>query len=153
MTAYRYRLRRRYRRRLSGRFAGSVVAAGLLLAAITSHHSGGQASGAVGAAGASQAPAGSSDVALGQRLAGGYGWGSGAEWRCLDALWTRESGWNPYAANPMSDARGIPQDINGWNDYAPGDVPAQVAWGLSYIRGRYGDPCTAWSHETADGWY
>jgi resuscitation-promoting factor RpfB len=153
--AYRYPLLRRYRRRLrsrNGRLAGSAVAAGLVLAVITSHHHGTLVSGTAGAAGASQLAASSGNVATGQRMAAAYGW-TGAQWSCLDALWTRESGWNAYAANPASDARGIPQDINGWNDYAPGDVPAQVAWGLAYIRGRYGTPCAAWAHETAWNWY
>jgi len=48
---------------------------------------------------------------------------------------------------------GIPQDINGWVVYAPGDAPAQIAWGLAYIAQRYGSPCAAWAHETADSWY
>jgi hypothetical protein len=30
---------------------------------------------------------------------------------------------------------------------------AQIAWGLSYIKGRYGTPANAWSHELAYGWY
>ena len=93
-----------------------------------------------------------SSVATGQRMAAAYGW-TGTEWTCLNELWTRESGWNPYAANPTSDARGIPQDINGWSAYAPGDVTAQVRWGLAYIAGRYGTACSAWSHETSAGWY
>jgi hypothetical protein len=137
-------------RRGSGPFAASAVLAGAVLAAVTAHGAKGTA--AATATGAGRASA-SAAVTTGQRMAAAYGWGSGGEWSCLDALWTRESSWNPYAANPTSDARGIPQDINGWNDFAPGDVHAQVAWGLSYVRGRYGDACTAWSHETSDSWY
>lgn len=145
----RYRLRRLRRR--DRRLAVSAAAAGLVLAAVSSQHQGAPAAGTAEAAGVSQ-PAASGNAATGQRMAAAYGW-TGSQWTCLDWLWTRESGWNAYAANPTSDARGIPQDINGWNNYAPGDVPAQIAWGLAYIRGRYGTPCTAWSHETADGWY
>jgi hypothetical protein len=26
-------------------------------------------------------------------------------------VWTRESGWNPYATNPLSGAYGIPQSL------------------------------------------
>lgn len=98
--------------------------------------------------------AGGSAVATGQRMAASYGW-TGGQWSCLYSLWEHESGWSPYAANPTSDARGIPQDINGWSDYAPGDVPAQVAWGLAYIRGRYGTPCAARAFETSHtpNWY
>jgi hypothetical protein len=29
----------------------------------------------------------------------------------------------------------------------------QIRWGLGYIHDRYGTPCGAWAHETADGWY
>jgi resuscitation-promoting factor RpfB len=145
----RYRIRR-FRRRLrgrNGRLAASAVAAGLVLAVIAGHAH-------PGSSGVQASAAASSDVALGQRLAGGYGWGSGGEWTCLDELWTRESGWSATAANPASDARGIAQDISGWSaSYQYGNAPQQIGWGLSYIRGRYGDPCTAWNHETADGWY
>jgi len=141
----------RYRRRASGKFAGLAVAAGLALAVITSHRHA-LIPGAADAAGASRMSTASSNVATGQRMAAAYGW-TGAQWSCLDALWTRESGWSAYAANPTSDARGIPQDINGWSDYAPGDAPAQITWGLAYIRGRYGTPCAAWAHETSAGWY
>lgn len=95
-----------------------------------------------------------SAVATGQRMAAAYGW-AGGQWSCLYALWEHESGWSAYAANPVSSARGIPQDIRGWADYAPGDVPAQVAWGLAYIRARYGTPCAAWAFETSHtpNWY
>ena len=29
----------------------------------------------------------------------------------------------------------------------------QIRWGLDYIRGRYGTPCSAWSHSQRTGWY
>jgi hypothetical protein len=29
----------------------------------------------------------------------------------------------------------------------------QIKWGLSYIKGRYGSPCGAWSHFKGHGWY
>jgi hypothetical protein len=91
---------------------------------------------------------------LGQSMAAAYGWTSGnGQFTCLNWLWTKESNWDAYAANPASSARGIPQDINGWADFAPGDVTAQIRWGLAYIQGRYGNPCSAWSHETSQGWY
>jgi hypothetical protein len=151
MARYRLRRIRRLRGR-NGRLAGSAVAAGLVLAVIAGHaHA--PASGGT-RIGTRISVTASSDVALGQRLAGGYGWGSGPQWTCLDELWTRESGWSATAANPASDARGIAQDIDGWSaSYQYGNAPQQIGWGLSYIRGRYGDPCTAWSHETTDGWY
>lgn len=107
------------------------------------------------AAPAAAAPqAGGSAVATGQRMAAAYGW-TGTQWACLYDLWEHESGWNSYAANPTSSARGIPQDINGWADFAPGDVTAQVAWGLAYVQRRYGGPCAAWAFETSHtpNWY
>jgi hypothetical protein len=81
-----------------------------------------------------------------------YGW-TQAQFPYLQALWQRESGWNSYAVNPSSGAAGIPQNINGWSAYAPGDYQAQVRWGDAYISGRYGTPQAAWAHEMADGWY
>jgi hypothetical protein len=87
--------------------------------------------------------------------ASGYGW-TGSETTCLDELWTHESGFDAYAANPSSDARGIPQRITGWGgDYQPGAAAAQVRWGLSYIHGKYGTPCAAWHFETSHSpnWY
>lgn len=128
-----------------GVLAAALVAGGYLLAARGGVFAG-TASGPVTPASVQ------SSAATGERMAAAYGW-TGGQWTCLNELWTRESNWNPWAANPTSDARGIPQNINGWSAYAPGDVTAQVRWGLAYIRGRYGTPCRAWAHETADNWY
>ena len=141
----------RYRRRVSGKFVASAVAAGLVLAAAQGR--GHPANG--GAAGATLTAA-DSNVALGQQLASAYGWGSGAEWTCLDELCTHESGWSANAANPSSDARGIPQNINGWSaGYQYGNARQQIAWGLAYVQGRYGTPCAAWAFEMSHtpNWY
>jgi predicted transcriptional regulator len=81
-----------------------------------------------------------------------YGWGMN-QWPYEQALWNQESGWNAYAANPTSNARGIPQNINGWSAYAPGDYQAQIRWGDAYIFARYGTPANAWAHEKAYNWY
>ncbi len=130
----------------SGGFGRAVIAAvvgGVVLSAIARH-----------AGLSARTSAASANVALGRQMAAAYGWGSGGQWSCLDALWTRESGWSATAANPTSDARGIAQDIRGWSASYPYDDPGQqIAWGLAYIRGRYGTPCTAWAHETSAGWY
>lgn len=79
----------------------------------------------------------------------------GTEMRCLVALWDQESGWNPDAVNPGSGAYGIPQALPAdyGHPFALGDWKAQIRWGEQYITSRYGDPCTAWSHEQADNWY
>lgn len=93
---------------------------------------------------------------LGRQLAAGFGWSSGAEWAALDALWTQESGWNPMARNKASGAFGIPQALPP-TKMPPaaqrGEPGSQIAWGLNYIKGRYGDPLGAWAHEKAHNWY
>jgi hypothetical protein len=84
--------------------------------------------------------------------------GQGSQFACLNALWTRESGWNPYATNPGSGAYGIPQALPGSKMASAGpdwrtNPATQIRWGLSYIDSSYGSPCGAWAHEQADGWY
>ncbi|GAA2133868.1 hypothetical protein [Glycomyces algeriensis] len=77
---------------------------------------------------------------------------------CLVNLWDKESGWDESAYNSGSGAYGIPQSLPGDKMAANGDDwetnPAtQIAWGLDYIDGRYGSPCSAWSHSESNGWY
>jgi len=85
------------------------------------------------------------------------GWSSG-EWSCLDALWTRESGWQVGAANAGSGAYGIPQALPAWkmasmgSDWRTNPV-TQIRWGLWYIGETYGDPCSALSHSNHYGFY
>jgi hypothetical protein len=84
--------------------------------------------------------------------------GRGSQFSCLDALWSRESGWNVYATNPGSGAYGIPQALPGSKMASAGpnwrtDAANQIRWGLSYINSTYGSPCGAWNHEEATGWY
>ena len=99
---------------------------------------------------------------IGQQLASGYGWGSGNEWDALDKLWTQESTWDNHAENSSSGAYGIPQALPyskmpkaAWPERYGGqsDANTQIQWGLSYIKGRYGDPVAAWAHEQSNGWY
>lgn len=90
-------------------------------------------------------------------LLGEFGFSSD-QFGCLDSLYTRESGWNPYADNPSSSAYGIPQSLPGEKmasagaDWATNPV-TQIRWGLGYIQDRYGSPCGAWSHSESNGWY
>lgn len=83
--------------------------------------------------------------------------GEAGQFSCLDALWTRESGWSVYASN-ASGAYGIPQALPGAKmasfgaDWASNPA-TQIAWGLSYIDSTYGSPCGAWGHSQANGWY
>lgn len=80
------------------------------------------------------------------------------QFNCLVALWNRESGWNVYANNSSSGAYGIPQALPGSKMSSAGadwatNPATQVSWGLSYITGRYSDPCGAWAHSEENGWY
>ncbi|SEK94420.1 lytic transglycosylase domain-containing protein [Nonomuraea pusilla] len=80
------------------------------------------------------------------------------EFRCLDNLWTRESGWNHHALNSSSGAYGIPQALPAGKMRGAGkdwksNPATQIRWGLAYIKGRYGKPCGAWGHWQAHNWY
>ncbi len=96
--------------------------------------------------------------AIGKELAESlYGW-SGDQWQCLEALWTRESGWRTEASNSSSGAYGIPQALPGSKMASVADDwrtnPAtQIKWGLKYVKSRYSTPCGAWGHFTSVGWY
>ncbi|WP_304455718.1 lytic transglycosylase domain-containing protein [Nocardiopsis sp. YSL2] len=102
-------------------------------------------------------PAGSAkEIALELVLA--EGWSSDQFSGCLEPLWEKESNWNHTAENPSSGAYGIPQSLPGSKMSSHGDDwrtnPAtQIAWGIDYIKGRYGTPCDAWSHSQSVGWY
>jgi len=98
---------------------------------------------------------------IGEQLASQMGW-QGSQWTALDAMWTEESGWNPTAKNPSSGAYGIPQALPytkmpkaAWPASAGGtsDPTAQIQWGLSYIKSRYGTPGMAWAFHQQNGWY
>jgi len=100
---------------------------------------------------------------IGQVLASNMGW-EGAEWTALVELWNGESNWNPHAKNPSSGAYGIPQALPytkmpkaAWPEDKGGqsDPSAQIQWGLSYIKGRYGSPrmaLAAWKGRSPH-WY
>ena len=74
------------------------------------------------------------------------------QYKCLAALYGKESAWNPDARN--GSHYGIPQGrstylatLNGYE---------QVQWGLSYIhhhRIYQGDTCKAWDHWKDKGWH
>ncbi|GAB7005192.1 hypothetical protein JCM18899A_26650 [Nocardioides sp. AN3] len=90
-------------------------------------------------------------------LLGDFGWDS-SQFGCLDSLWTRESNWNVNATNASSGAHGIPQALPGSKMASAGpdwesNPVTQIKWGLGYIQGRYGSPCSAWGHSESFGWY
>lgn len=94
---------------------------------------------------------------IARALLGEFGF-SASQFGCLDSLWQKESGWNPYAQNPSSSAYGIPQSLPGSKMASAGadwrtNPATQIRWGLGYIKARYGSPCGAWSHSQRVGWY
>jgi len=94
---------------------------------------------------------------IAESLLSSYGWSS-SQFSCLDPLWNAESGWNPTAQNTASGAYGIPQALPGGKMATAGpdwqtNASTQIKWGLGYIKGTYGSPCSAWAHEQSTGWY
>ena len=76
---------------------------------------------------------------------------------CLLDIWNRESGW-VYDAENASGAYGIPQALPGSKMATAGadwqtNPATQIKWGLGYIKAVYGNPCSAWAFEEADGYY
>ena len=83
---------------------------------------------------------------------------SADQFSCLDEIYSQESGWNTHADNPSSSAYGIPQALPGSKMASAGpnwenDAATQIKWGLGYIKGRYGSPCSAWGFKQSHGWY
>jgi hypothetical protein len=90
-------------------------------------------------------------------LMGSFGFNPSTYFGCLLDLWNRESGWVYDAENP-SGAYGIPQSLPGDKMASAGadwqtDPTTQIEWGLGYIKEVYGNPCSAWAFEEADGYY
>jgi resuscitation-promoting factor RpfB len=111
--------------------------------------------------GAKKRPTGAAAAADAKEIARGLvaarGWDS-SQFQCLDRLWTKESNWNPSAANPSSGAYGIPQSLPASKMASAGadwrtNPATQITWGLNYIAASYGTPCGAWGHSQARGWY
>jgi len=102
-------------------------------------------------------PAAAKAYARGQLAS--YGWGDD-QYGCLVDLWNHESGWRANAYNESSGAYGIPQAWPGNKMASAGadwvtNANTQINWGLSYIKGSYGSPCSAWSFEMSHNpnWY
>ena len=74
---------------------------------------------------------------------------SAKQYLCLDALWERESKWNPKANNKRSSAYGIPQLLK----LKTNDPYKQIDAGLKYIAHRYGTPCKALAYHLKTGHY
>lgn len=84
-----------------------------------------------------------------------YGFDS-SQFSCLDSLYVSESNWRTDADNPTSSAYGIPQAMTSIHQL-PADymtsAKSQIRWGLDYIQGTYGTPCSAWSFKQGHNWY
>ena len=130
------------------------------IAAIAADTKNADAATAAAAAAAGAVPtnySGEDPRSLAKPLVAAQGWGD-SEYQCLVLLWNRESQWNPYAENASSGAYGIPQSLPGSKMASAGadwrtNPITQINWGIGYIKGRYGTPCSAWAHSNAVGWY
>ena len=90
-------------------------------------------------------------------MAAARGW-TGTEFVCLDHIWTHESNWRVSAHNSGSGAYGIPQAQPGCKMTSAGaywrtNPATQIEWGLTYIAGKYGNPCEAWGFWQSHYWY
>ncbi|MBA2894726.1 lytic transglycosylase domain-containing protein [Nonomuraea soli] len=131
------------------RRTSALIAAATLVAAGTT--------GTASAAEAQTAGIKERNKAIARPMVAKRGW-SRTQFRCLEKLWNRESGWHHRAGNRYSGAYGIPQALPGRKMASHGgdwrtNPRTQISWGLSYIKSRYGAPCRAWGHFLARGWY
>ncbi len=95
--------------------------------------------------------------ALGMQMCADRGW-SASQCTDLGTLWQKESGWSSRAHNGSSGAHGIPQALPGSKMSSHGSnwatsARTQIAWGMDYIAGRYGNPSNALAHSHSRGWY
>ncbi|MFY9934949.1 MAG: lytic transglycosylase domain-containing protein [Streptosporangiaceae bacterium] len=91
-------------------------------------------------------------------LMSSFGFSPQTYFGCLVDIWNRESGWRYDAENGASGAYGIPQALPGSKMASAGadwqtDPATQIKWGLGYIKNTYGNPCSAWAFEEANGYY
>jgi hypothetical protein len=94
---------------------------------------------------------------IGYNMLPSFGWSPGTYFGCLLDLWNRESRWE-YDAEGASGSYGIPQALPGGKMASAGpdwqtNPATQIRWGLGYIKATYGDPCSAWAFEEANGYY
>lgn len=117
-----------------------------------------QVSGGGGAGGGGKAHHRLTPRQIGRQMLRHFRWSPRRQFKYLNWLWNRESGWNVYATNPYSGAYGVPQAVPGRKMASAGphwrtSARTQIRWGLRYIRSRYGSPRRAWDHEVSAGWY
>ncbi|MEU9398452.1 transglycosylase SLT domain-containing protein [Streptomyces sp. NPDC048242] len=83
---------------------------------------------------------------------------AGDQFQCFSNIVDHESSWNYHAVNASSGAYGLFQALPGTKMASAGadwqtNPATQIKWGLSYMDGRYGSPCQAWSFWQANHWY
>ncbi|MFF4832105.1 lytic transglycosylase domain-containing protein [Streptomyces sp. NPDC001315] len=81
-----------------------------------------------------------------------------AQFQCFSNIVDHESSWNYHAVNASSGAYGLFQALPASKYSSAGsdwqtNPATQIKWGLSYMDGRYGSPCEAWSFWQANHWY
>lgn len=80
------------------------------------------------------------------------------DYKNLEKLWQKESGWNAKARNKYSGACGIPQanpckKMKKYGKDYKTNCKVQIKWGLQYIKKRYKTPTKAWKHFKKKHWY
>jgi flagellar biosynthesis GTPase FlhF len=80
------------------------------------------------------------------------------QFQCFSNIVNHESSWNYHAVNASSGAYGLFQALPAGKYASAGsdwqtNPATQIKWGLSYMNGRYGSPCEAWSFWQANSWY
>ncbi|MFG2354014.1 lytic transglycosylase domain-containing protein [Streptomyces sp. NPDC048521] len=83
---------------------------------------------------------------------------SAGQFQCFSNIVDHESSWNYRAVNASSGAYGLFQALPGSKMASAGadwqtNPATQIKWGLSYMNGRYGSACQAWSFWQANHWY
>ena len=74
------------------------------------------------------------------------------QWPYMDDLIMRESAYDPNIKNLKSGACGIPQALP-CSKIKDKSVPGQLAWMISYIKDRYGNPANAIAWHNSHHWY
>lgn len=86
-----------------------------------------------------------------------YGWTEN-DYYAIVQIVNRESSFNPYAVNKKSGSCGLFQSYpcskmaKYGNDYRT-NYKVQAAWGMDYIKARYGTPSNAWNFWQSHHWY
>lgn len=88
-----------------------------------------------------------------RQVAARFGWNQGAEWDAILRLVQKESSWKVVNPNPTSSADGLFQKMQSIHGPVEPTAAGQAAWGLDYIRGRYGTPSAALRFHNANNYY